>query len=144
VHCLAVQCWLSSRRHEPEIQRYDTGRLAIVSEDETACGAIGANARVMVSKQDTSQHNNPQQGNSDEDNPDPALYECIQYLPEETRSVRGLFMAPGVALACRLCQLLRVSQPPAAARLDFDGRASEKREARLSRGALVLSSDDGH
>ena len=80
-----------------ERQGYDTGKLAIVSEDETAYGAIGANARVMVSKQDNSRRNNFQQNDPDQDNPDPALYECNQYLEGETRGPLNLFYPRDIA-----------------------------------------------
>src|SRR5271165_6863237 len=80
-----------------ERQGYDTGRLAIVSEDETAYGAIGANARVIVSKQDNSQQDNSQHNNPDQDNPDPALYECIQYLPGDTHGPLNLYYPRDIA-----------------------------------------------
>jgi len=75
-----------------ERQGYDTGRLAIVSEDETAYGAIGANARVIVSKQNNSQQNDP-----DQDNPDPALYQCVQYRHGETHGPLNLYYPRDIA-----------------------------------------------
>ena len=74
-------------------QGYDTGRLAIVSEDETAYGAVGANARVAESNRN---------------NRVPALYECIQpvndgihgplnlYYPRDIASLRSAYARQGI------------------------------------------------
>ena len=63
-------------------QGYDTGRLAIASEDETAYGAVGANARVAQREQD---------------NPDPALHECIKQIGEETVGPLNLYYPRDIA-----------------------------------------------
>ncbi len=64
-------------------QGYDTGRLAIISEDETAYGAIGPNAQPGVT--------NP------EDNPDPALYECVQHDANGARGPLNLYYPRDIA-----------------------------------------------
>jgi hypothetical protein len=68
-----------------KLQGYDTGRMAIISEDETAYGAIGSNAQVAAP--------NPTQS----DTPNPSLYECIQHVGEGTHGPLNLYYPRDIA-----------------------------------------------
>jgi len=76
---------LYSRHHSA--QRFsiapDTGRLAIISEDETAYGAIGANAEVTTL--------------TPPETPNAALYECIQFHPDGKHGPLNLYYPRDIA-----------------------------------------------